>query len=296
MLQQLTGRVYVAVGGTNVGVVLADDDRAVLIDTGPNDGMARKVLRAVREDLGTEVRAILTTHGHADHFGAHRFIVTRTNARVYAPDIDEMVLRHPLMQTVLLFGGADPADTLRTRFLLAEDCPVNSVLEPGRQLLEGVDIDVVSLAGHSMNQMGFVVDGIFFCADVVFPDTTLEKYRIPYLFGLTEHLDALEYSLSIACQRVVPGHGPVGEAISGPVARDREVIDRTIAALLSVLDTPKSADEISTDLFTALDVPVGDDGGYFLLRSTIAAYLSHLHRVGEIGTEIANKGVVWRKL
>ena len=295
MLQQLTERVFVAAGGTNTGVILSDDGRAVLIDTGLNDTHARKVLRAVREDLGTSVRAILTTHGHADHFGANAFVVKRTNAPVYAPDIDEMILRHPLMQTVMLFGGADPVDTLRTRFLLAEDGPVDGVVQPGHQLLEGVEMAVISLAGHSMNQMGFVIDEIFFCADVIFPDSTLEKYRIPYLYGLTEHMDALDYSLSIACRRVVPGHGPIEEAIAGPVQRNRVVIDRTITALLSVLDVPRSADQICVDLFRAVDVPVTDDGGYFLLRPTVSAYLSHLQRVGEVTTEIADKGIVWRR-
>lgn len=295
MLQQLTERVFVAAGGTNTGVILSDDGRAVLIDTGLNDTHARKVLRAVREDLGTSVRAILTTHGHADHFGANAFVVKRTNAPVYAPDVDEVILRHPLMQTVMLFGGADPVDTLRTRFLLAQDGPVDGVIQPGHQLLEGVEMTVISLAGHSMNQMGLVIDEVFFCADVIFPDATLEKYRIPYLYGLTEHMDALDYSLSIECRRVVPGHGPIEEAIASPVHRNRVVIDRTITALLSVLDVPRSADQVCVDLFRALDVPVADDGGYFLLRPTVSAYLSHLQRVGEVTTEIADKGIVWRR-
>ena len=295
MLQKLTERVYVASGGTNVGVLIADDGRAVLVDTGLNDGNARKVLRAVCADLRTEVRAIFTTHGHGDHFGANRFVVQRTNARVYAPDLDEMVLRHPLMQTVLLFGGADPVDTIRTKFLLVDDSPVDGIIQPGFQQLEGVELDVVSLAGHSLNQMGFLVDGVFFCADVVFPDATLEKYRIPYLYGLTEHLDSLEYARTLHCSAVVAGHGPVEESISAAVDSNKAVVERTITALLAVLEEPRTGDDACRDLFAALDVPVTDEGSYFLLRPTVSAYLSHLQRAGEVSLEVEGKMVLWRR-
>lgn len=293
MLQQLSESVFVVTGGTNIGVVLSDDGRAVLIDTGLNDTGARKVLRAVRDELSTDVRAIFATHGHADHFGANAFVVKRTQARVYAPDVEELVLRHPIMQSVLLYGGADPVDTLRTRFLLAEDGPVHGILQPGDQSIEGVTLDVVSLPGHSMNQMGFVIDGIFFCADVVFPDDALKKYRIPYLYGLTDHLDALDYALTIRCTCVVPGHGPVEGSIRGPVERNRVVIERVVAAILDELREPRSVDQLCVDLFGRLDVPVNDDQGYFLLRPTVSAYLSHLHRVGELTLETRDRGVVW---
>lgn len=295
MLQQLSERVFVAPGGTNVGVVISDNDQVVLVDTGLNDGNARKVLRAVREELGRDVRAIFTTHGHGDHFGANKFVIQRTDAKVYAPDLDEMVLRHPLMQTVLLFGGADPVDTIRTRFLLTDDSPVDGIISPGEQVLEGVPMNAVSLAGHSLNQMGWVIDGVFFCADVVFPDATLEKYRIPYLYGLTEHLDALDYSLTIDCDHVVPGHGPVEDSMSGPVERNKKVIDRTIAALLDILANPMTGDQVSEALFARLDVPITDEGAYYLLRPTVSAYLSHLQRMEEISSEVQGKRVLWRR-
>lgn len=294
-MEQLSERVYVAPGGTNIGVVISDDGRVVLIDSGLNDTPARKVLRAVQEELRTEIRAIINTHGHADHFGGNAFLVKRTGAKVYAPDIDELTIRHPIMQTVLLYGGADPVDAIRTRFLVADDSPVHGTFGAGQQVIEGVSMEAVSLPGHSMNQMGLVIDGVFFCADVVFPEATLQKYPIPYLYGLTDHLDALDYATTVECSWVVPGHGPTQPSIDELMQRNRDAIDSVINALLDVVQGQMTADDICTGLFARLDVPVEDGQAYFLLRPTVNAYLAHLERTGSVRMETVNRGVVWSR-
>lgn len=294
MHQVLNGRAGVVVGGTNVGVVRIDDRRVILIDTGLNDTTARKVLRAVRDELGSEVVAILITHGHADHFGANAFTVKRTGAEVWAPDLDEMTLRHPLMQAIMLYGGADPVDAIRTKFLVAEAGPVDHVVRPGTFEIEGVAIEAVPLGGHSMNQLGYVVDGVFYCADVVFPQAALEKYPIPYLYGLTEHLEALDHATTVEAVAVVPGHGPVEESIEEPVARNRAVIDRVLATIPELLAEPASTDALAQRLFQALDVPVNDASGFYLLKPTVAAYLAHLERQGAVEHVIEDRGAFWR--
>lgn len=294
-MEQLSERVYVAPGGTNIGVVVSEDGRAVLIDSGLNDTPARKVLRAVQEELGTEIRAIINTHGHADHFGGNAFLVKRTGAKVYAPDIDELTIRHAIMQTVLLYGGADPVDVIRTRFLVADDSPVHGIYSAGQQEIEGVSLVAISLPGHSINQTGLVIDGIFFCADVVFPKATLQKYPIPYLYGLTDHLDALDYATTVECTWVVPGHGPTQPSIGELVQRNRDAIDTVINALLEGLTAPATADDICVDLFTRMDVPVGDEQAYYLLRPTVNAYLAHLQRTGVVEVQTVSRGVVWSR-
>lgn len=293
-MQQLTDNVWVFPGGTNIGIVRMNEHRVVPFDTGLNDSLARKVLRFVRDELDSEVAAILTTHGHADHFGANAFVVKRTGAAVYAPEIDEVILRHPLMQPVFLYGGADPLTSLRNRFLLAEAGPVDHVIKPGMKTIGGIDIEVISLPGHSMNQVGYLVDGVFFCADVVFPDAAIEKYRIPYLFGLTAHLASLDVAREVACERVVPGHGPIEGSIERLVDVNRAAISRTIGAVLDATASPQTGDQITACVFRTLDVPIDSPQAYYLLRPTIAAYLSHLDRVGEIETMVERGEVLFR--
>lgn len=293
MATKLTERVYVLPGGTNIGVVIADDGTAVLIDSGLNDTPARKALRYVREEFSTEISAIINTHGHADHFGGNAWLVKRTGAEVYAPDLDEMTLRHPLMQPIMLYGGADPADALRTSFLVADASPVDGVVKPGANKIAGVEFDAVALGGHSMNQLGYVIDGVFFCADVVFPQVTLQKYPIPYLYGLSEHLRALEASRHVACTHVIPGHGPVLESIDELAQINVSAIERVITSILEIVNHPMMADEICRSLFQQMNLTMSDPQAYYLLRPTVQAYLAHLERTGELRLDMLNSSVVW---
>jgi glyoxylase-like metal-dependent hydrolase (beta-lactamase superfamily II) len=295
MYQALTERVGFIPGGVNIGVIRIDERRVLIVDSGLNDSTARKVLRWITEALDSDVVGILTTHGHADHFGAHAFVVKRTGADVWAPRYDADVIRNPMLSPIFLYGGADPLDTLRGRFLLAEPCRVDTEFDAGTISPLGVDIEAVGYPGHSPNQMGFLVDGVLFCADVVFPEAAIEKYRIPYLFGLTDHLASLETFRATRASVIVPGHGPIEDDPEGPYTRNREAIERTIDAILDVLAEPTSAEAVAAATFTRLDVPIGDHAAYYLLRPTIAAYLSHLHRAGAARMDIEGGFPMWRR-
>lgn len=295
MYVALTDRVGFVPGGTNVGIIRNDERHVTLVDTGLNDTIARKALRCVRDELGSEVVAILNTHGHADHFGANAFVVKRTGCEVWAPAIEATTIIHPVMQPALLYGGADPLDALRNRFLLAEPSPLDGELQAGPQEFMGTSLDLIALPGHSPNQMGVLVDGIFFSADVVFPEAAIGKYRIPYLFGLTDHLASLTLARSIAAQSVVPGHGPHFASLDDLVSRNVEAIDRTIACMLDVLREPRTSDDVCAHVFERLDVPVSDAQSYFLLKPTINAYLAHLDRVGQVAWVLIDSRLLWHR-
>lgn len=293
MYVTLTETVGYVPGGTNVGIVRHADGTVTLIDSGLNDTTARKVLRAVREALGSEVVSIINTHGHADHFGANAFVHKRTSCEVWAPAIEATAIAHPILQPALLYGGAAPMDALRNTFLLAEAGPLTGEIPHGRWQHHGTPIDVIPLPGHSPNQVGFVIDGVFFCADVVFPEAAIEKYRIPYLFGLTEHLASLTTAGQVQATVVVPGHGDRIDSISSLVERNRLAIDQVLTGIRTVLTQPHSGDDVAAALFTLLDVPVTDAQSYYLLRPTVAAYLAHLERQGEVKLTVRDGAAMW---
>jgi glyoxylase-like metal-dependent hydrolase (beta-lactamase superfamily II) len=296
MYIELAERVGYVPGGTNVGVIRIDDRRVLLVDSGLNDGPARKVLRVVRDELGSEVVAILNTHGHADHFGANSFVVKRTACTVSAPAIEATIIAHPILQAAFLYGGADPVDALRSAFLVAEASPVDGIVEIGTHTFHGVTLDVMPLPGHSPNQVGYLVDGVLFSADVLFPQAAITKYRIPYLYGLTDHLASIERLNGIRASWIVPGHGPAVREVSDLVDLNREAIDATVSAVIDATEEPASGDEVTSTVLAAREAPVSDAQGYYLLRPTIAAYLAHLHRIGEVGIEMQGSSVLWRRI
>lgn len=293
MLTQLGERVFVVPGGVNVGVVRADTGRVLLIDTGISETNGKKVLKAVREELGGEVAAILTTHGHADHFGANAAVVKRTGARVYAPSLDEAILRYPLLQPSSLYGGADPLDALRTGFLLAHASPVDETIDPGPLVVEGVAIEVIRLAGHSMNQVGYLIDGVFFCADVVLPEHVLAKYRIPYVFSATDHLAALETAANVDYAVAVPGHGAIVESLGELLALNRGLVDDVANRVLEFCAVESTAEVVLARLLRHFEAQVEDAPGFYLLQPTVFAFLSHLSRVGRVANTIRDGQSLW---
>ncbi len=298
VLVPLAERTWVIPGGVNIGVVANDDGQIVLIDTGLNASSAKKALKVVREELGGEVVAVLTTHAHADHFGGNAAVVGRTGAAVHAPVFDEAYLRYPLLQPALLFGGADPLDTLRGNFLLAEPSPVDVIVEAGSHEVAGITVEAVPLYGHSPGQLGYVVGEVFFCADVVLPENVLEKYRIPYLFSLTDHLAALELARGVPHRVAVSGHGPVLEhgQLDELVDRNAALTQRVADAIFALTARPTPAEAILEGILQGFGAPVTDAPSFYLLQPTVFAYLSHLHRRGEISHEVQDGRSLWSRV
>jgi glyoxylase-like metal-dependent hydrolase (beta-lactamase superfamily II) len=292
-IERLTSSVAMIPGGVNVGVLIGDGGRCVLIDTGLNETSGKKAIRTVREELGGEVVAILTTHAHADHFGANATVVKRTGAKVYAPALDEAVLRYPLLQPIFLFAGADPPASMRGGFMLADPSPVDHVIAGPTLSVEGFDIRVVSLAGHSPNQVGYLVDGVFFCADVVLPETVLAKYKIPYLFSVTDHLTALDVAAGMACDAAVPGHGPRVDSLGALCELNRSLVLDVAERVVEFASAPTTAEAVLTRLLDDLGADVADAPAFYLLHPTVYAFLTYLERRRRVRHEVRDNQSLW---
>ena len=292
----LTDRVVFLQGAVNAGLIRTGDG-VVIVDTGLDRSAANKILRAA-EALGEPVRAILNTHAHADHFGGNAQILRKTAVPVYAPAVEAAVIRQPLYEPVYLFGGAAPIAALRSRFLLAEASPVDHEVAPGQVLeLGGVQVEVVDLAGHSLGQVGYRVDGVLFAADSFLGLEPLAKHPIPYLVDAGGVLDSLERVRGVDAAWFVPGHGPAVQA--GPELE--AVLDANAAAVRRLLDWaaerlrrgPAGTEDLLAELGTHLGVGMADPAAYALNRTALLGVLATLERQGAARVEVRDGRWWW---
>jgi glyoxylase-like metal-dependent hydrolase (beta-lactamase superfamily II) len=289
----LTPFAYHLRGGSNAGLIV-QDGRGVLVDSGLDKDTARQILRHV-ERLMLTLTGVVITHAHADHFGGAATVRARTGAPIYAPPLEAAVVANPILEPIYLYGGAAPITELLGKFLLAEACPVDHLLESGEIDIGGVRVTALPAPGHAPNQMIVVGGGVCFVADAVFSPAVAAKHVIPFYHNVTDALVTLDAlcELDGNYAAFVPGHGPAVPEIE-PWARENQ------ARLLEIREAVHAALDEAAEIAGILKITadrlglvIGNPVTYSLTQTTILACLSSLQTAGKVGVRCRNNQLVW---
>lgn len=245
--------------------LLRDDNGSVLIDCGAylpepagNHGLDVLVsaLGAFGASLG-ELRALVVTHPHVDHYGMARLLVDETGIEVWmhpAGQLDFIAFADPegeraRLRRVLHDHGVEPGDIESLAQVMIDDwAPYISGVVPGdrhlwggeRLPIGGREWEVLFTPGHSRAHLCLwcAEERILFSGDHLLPGIASP---ISFHHGLDDdplgqYLDGLERIEALAPQLVLPGHGrPFGEG----ARRARAIIqskERRMAQTLGVIE------------------------------------------------------------
>jgi glyoxylase-like metal-dependent hydrolase (beta-lactamase superfamily II) len=292
-MEHVTERIAFIPGAVNVGVIKSGAE-ATIIDTGLDKDSGRAIRKAL-EDEGLNLRAIINTHSHADHFGGNDYLVRNLGAEVYAPEVEAGIIQNPILEPLYLFHGAAPISSLRNRFVLAKPSSVHHILQPGKTTITGAELEIVALPGHSLNQGGVLCDGVLFCADTVFSERVIDKYRVPVVQDVGSHLKTLEALRETGHSLYVPGHTAPTENIAALADRNLETTKNILRDVYGILEEPRTSEQVQAQLCAACGLDLDVVQQYYLIHTTVMAYLGHLHEEKKITAELKGNTLRWKR-
>jgi glyoxylase-like metal-dependent hydrolase (beta-lactamase superfamily II) len=281
-------------GAVNVGLILGTSG-AILIDSGLDAQSAKKIKKSL-DSSGYAVSAIVQTHAHADHFGGNAHLLAAyPDALVYAPPLEEAVMRYPVLEPIYLGMGATPIPEMKNKFLMAEPSRVDRLLpERGEVVIDGVALDILPLPGHSWNQVGVVCERICFAADSYFGKEVLDKHKLPFQVDAHETLLSLVRLMETSYEGYLPGHGmferTVEQTLTCNIHRHRKIMDQ-IQSLLSLEEM--TLEQVLARICDALAISIDNMTSYVLYRAALMGYLTGLLREERIRYQFENNCLLW---
>lgn len=281
-LHTLAPGIHYLAGGVNVLVLEDGHGGALIVDSGLDADHGKKIVKALKEkDL--EPRAILNTHSHADHFGGNAFLESKfPEIKVFAPPLEEAILRYPILEPIYLFG-ARPPKVLQNKFLMAPASNARLAPEPGLCKIVGVSLELLEVAGHASMMYAVRVGSFLYAADVLFGVEVLQKHPMSFCVDSRLQKESVQKLGTLdGIETVLCGHGNPTSDLAALVQVNLEVLETTTQAVKVACVPPASIDTILQRVCQTFGMEMQQPTHVLLNRSAVSAHLTELLERGEI--------------
>lgn len=280
---------YYIKNATNIGVYKVDDENVYIIDSGNDKDAGKKIIK-ILEEKGFKIKGIINTHSNADHIGGNKVIQDRTNCDIYALNIEKSFTSFPELEPSFLYGGY-PFLELKNKFLLAKASRVKNI---ENNLPEG--LEYFSLKGHFFDMIGIKTsDDVYFLADSLFSEDTINKYHLFFVYDIAEFLNTLEYLKTLNGKLYIPSHCEATADISNLIDMNKNKVLEISNKILNYCTNSVTFEDILKYIFDEYNLNMNANQ-YVLVGSTIKSYLSYLCDNNKIVYEFKDNKMFWKKI
>ena len=274
---------------TNIGIYLVNNKDVYLIDSGNNKDAGKKILKIINEH-NWQVLGIINTHSHADHIGGNNVIQNRTNCAIFSSEIENSFISNTILEPSILYGGY-PFNSLLNKTLMAKESSSILIDDNIRNTF-----DVIELPGHSYNMIGLKTkDNIYFLGDSLFSEETINKYHIFYICNVKEFLNTLDKLNNLDGDLYILSHCKPVSDLDSLIKVNRDKVLEIINKIYNLCSNKITFEDILQKIFTDYNINMNENQ-YFLIGSTIKAYLSYLYDEGKISYTFIDNKMYWYQL
>lgn len=193
-LTKVKGNTFFIKGGTNTGIYVFEDNTALMIDPGLCGSRPRRVNKVLDEN-NIQVRYIINTHGHDDHYGAcNQFKEYYKDVCIMSSEYDKLYIENPELFSKYIVGGKSNVfmdNILKNKML--DDIKIDKSIEAGKIELNNEMFDIIEFQGHTPGSIAVLTkDNVIFVGDLLIGDEILSKYDFLFLYDIQEQINSLE--------------------------------------------------------------------------------------------------------
>lgn len=280
-LNKIKGNTYYINAVTNCGIFAFKNKNCLIIDTPINNTEAKKIEQVISKN-NLHPKYIINTHNHLDHCGGNSFFQKNySGCLVYTSLKEKLFMENGEIQASIL-SSSTPIRGIDKNI---KPLKVDFVLEFGTNKINDEKFEVVSLKGHSIDQIGIITpEKVCFLGDSIFSSEILEKYSFPYLYDIEESINTLNKIKELDADYFVISHSNSvlnKDEIITLVDKNLENIENYKKQILDFLDQPLTREDILENITVLNDLSL-NFYQYHLNFGGISAFITYLYSKGLI--------------
>lgn len=285
-LINISGNTFYIRGGTNTGLYLFDDNAALIIDPGLSGARPTKLTKLFNEN-NIELRYIINTHEHNDHFGAcSQFKEYYSDVEILSSEYAKLYIENLDLFSKYIMGGKSNKfmdEKLKSRS--PQNVYIDSVVNEGVLNINNKKFEIFNFSGHTPGSIGVLTeDKVLFVGDLLVGDEVLSKYDFLFLFDIKEQVKSLERIRSIDFEYLVISHSK--RCISKE--ESYEIIDKHMKSIYKYIKQVKVHLQVPMGVEKILKYIIVDNNlsynykEYHFFKSSLISLLSYLIDIDEI--------------
>lgn len=284
-LINIKGGTYLIKGGTNTGVYIYNND-AIVVDPGLGGNRPKRIIKLLEEN-NIDLKFIINTHEHNDHYGScSQFKETNESVKIASSAYSKMYIENSELFSKYVIGGKTNdfmESKLKNKSM--DEVKIDMVVDEGKISLDGIEVEIIEFKGHTPGSIGILTpDNVVFVGDLLVGEDILEKFDFLFLYDIKDQINSLKKLQQLNFEYLVLGHGKkiISKDESYKLISNHYVcIDKYINQLKQQIKKPITLEKLLKNIIINNNLKCNYKEYHFFKTSLVSA-ISYLAELDEV--------------